>query len=216
MIRIGGIERRLDAVSELFGNERLRGDLRESLKDVGDIERIMSKVCCGRATPRDIGVLRNSLKSVHPIRTHLDGTKSDLLKELATGLPDLSEVEALIDRTLADDPPMQVADGGVIRAGVHAELDELRDAASGGREWVAGLQTREREATGIPSLKVSYNKAFGSVIVPQCRAGGRFSFNHYKIGASIDSCVDLFCRASGNGHSPNFSVFNRRCLSCAL
>jgi DNA mismatch repair protein MutS len=164
LIRIGGIERRLDAVSELFGNERLRGDLRESLKDVGDIERIMSKVCCGRATPRDIGVLRNSLKSVHPIRTHLDGTKSDLLKELATGLPDLSEVEALIDRTLADDPPMQVADGGVIRAGVHAELDELRDAASGGREWVAGLQTREREATGIPSLKVSYNKAFGYYI----------------------------------------------------
>ena len=164
LIRLGSIERRLDAVSELFETNRLRGDLRDSLKDVGDIERIMSKVCCGRATPRDIGVLRDSLKSIHPIREHLSGTRSDFLKELAVSLPDLSELESLIDKTLVDDPPAQFADGGVVRAGVRAELDEMRDAASGGREWVAGLQTREREATGIPSLKVSYNKAFGYYI----------------------------------------------------
>jgi DNA mismatch repair protein MutS len=164
LTRLGSIERRLDAVSELFETDRLRGDLRESLKDVGDIERIMSKVCCGRATPRDIGVLRDSLKSIHPIRAHLEGSQSDFLKELATGLPDLSELETLIEKTLVDDPPVQFADGGVIRAGFRAELDELKDAASGGREWVAGLQTREREATGIPSLKVSYNKAFGYFI----------------------------------------------------
>jgi DNA mismatch repair protein MutS len=104
------------------------------------------------------------LKSIHPIRTHLDSTKSELLTDLATGLPDLRDVEALIDATLVAEPPIQIADGGVIRVGRHAELDELRDAASGGREWVAGLQTREREATGIPSLKVSYNRAFGYYI----------------------------------------------------
>ena len=164
LTRVPGIERRLDSVDELYDNERLRADLRESLRNVGDIERIMSKVCCGRATPRDLGVLRDSLKSIHPIRTHLDSTKSELLTDLATGLPDLRDVEALIDATLVAEPPIQIADGGVIRVGRHAELDELRNAASGGREWVAGLQTREREATGIPSLKVSYNRAFGYYI----------------------------------------------------
>ena len=160
-----GIERRLDCVDELFRKERLREDLREVLGAVGDLERIISKVCCARATPRDLGVLRDSLKSIHPIVALLAEAESLLLTDLvANGFPDLSEVESLIDRTLAEEPPVQVADGGVIQAKYHPELDELRDAASGGREWVAGLQAREREATGIQSLKVNYNKAFGYYI----------------------------------------------------
>lgn len=162
---VPAIERRLDCVDELFGKERLREDLRQVLGAVGDLERIISKVCCGRATPRDLGVLRDSLKGIHPIVALLAEAESLLLSDLAAnGFPDLSEVESLLERTLAEEPPVQVADGGVILAGYHPELDELRDAASGGREWVAGLQAREREATGIPSLKVSYNKAFGYYI----------------------------------------------------
>lgn len=162
---VDAIDRRLDSVEELAGKERLRADLREALKNVGDIERIISKVCCGRATPRDLGVLRTSLKEVPPVVEHLAEASSDLLVDLRTnGFPDLTKVVTLLEQTLVEEPPMQIADGGVVRQGCHAELDELRDAASGGREWVAGLQTREREATGIPSLKVNYNKAFGYYI----------------------------------------------------
>jgi DNA mismatch repair protein MutS len=165
LTQVAAIERRLDSVEELANQERLRGDLRQALKSVGDIERIISKVCCGRATPRDLGVLRTSLSEIPPVLSHLEEATSDLLVEIrSTGFPDLSEVQTALEKTLVDEPPIQLADGGLVRPGCHDELDELRDAATGGREWMAGLQTRERESTGIPSLKVNYNRAFGYYI----------------------------------------------------
>ncbi len=165
LTRLPGIERRLDCVEELSASERLRGDLRQSLSNVGDVERIISKVCCGRATPRDLGVLRASLQSIPPVWEALEKVESGMLVDLgAEGFPDLNEVTRLLESILVEDPPVQLADGGVVRAGCHEELDALRNAASGGREWVAGLQLKERETTGIPSLKVNYNKAFGYYI----------------------------------------------------
>lgn len=165
LTEVGPIEDRLDAVGELHDDERLRADLRDALGRVGDVERIIAKVCCGRATPRDLGVLRDSLAAVPGVPELLAGSKSALLAGLlADGFPDLTEIRTRLETTLVDDPPMQVADGGIVRPGFHEGLDELREAASGGRAWVAGLQAREREATGIPSLKVNYNKAFGYYI----------------------------------------------------
>ena len=162
---VSAIEGRLDCVGELAAKERLRGDLRTDLRDIADLERLISKVCCARATPRDLGVLRESLKAIDPIVAHLKEVESGLLREIyAQGFPDLAGVRALLEDTLVDEPPAQMAEGGVVRSGCHAELDKLRDAALGGREWMAELQAREREATGIPSLKVSYNRAFGYYI----------------------------------------------------
>ena len=165
LTQVEKIEERLDSVEELSAQARFREDLRQALRNVGDVERIISKVCCGRATPRDLGVLRDSLVQIPAVLACLSDTNSKLLTEVRKkGFPDLGEVSSRLASTLVDEPPVQIAEGGVVREGCHEGLDELRDAASGGREWVAGLQAREREATDIPSLKVSYNKAFGYYI----------------------------------------------------
>ncbi|MCZ6635648.1 MAG: DNA mismatch repair protein MutS, partial [bacterium] len=117
------------------------------------------------ANPREISGLKLSLEAVPPIRTLLEIAASDLLSRAReSGLPDLSELTELIGRTVEDDAPALLSDGGIIRTGYHEELDELRNIASGGRNWVAGLQADERERTGIHSLKVGFNRAFGYYI----------------------------------------------------
>lgn len=165
LLDTGRIEARLDAVEEFVGAVTLRESVRESLRHVGDLERMMSKICCGRANPRDVATLGQSLAAVEPLRETLKQAKSHLLvRAWEKGLPDLRELIDLIGTTLEDEPPVLVSDGGIIRAGYHEELDELREIASGGRNWVANLQAKEREETGIASLKVGYNKAFGYYI----------------------------------------------------
>ena len=159
------IESRLDAVEEFVTNGSLREDVRVALKQVGDLERMMAKICCGRANPRDVATLGHSLAAVEPLRDTLKSAKAGLLvRAWENGLPDLQELIALIGTTLEDEPSVLVSDGGIIRQGYHEELDELREIASGGRNWVARLQAKEREETGIASLKVGYNKAFGYYI----------------------------------------------------
>ena len=156
---------RHDAVEELAAEEGLRKNLREALRDVSDLERLMSRVCCGRATPRDVAALGRSCACAPVIRSALDGARSEALATVRdAGLPDLRMMTDLIERALVDDPPAQIAEGGLIREGYNEQLDRLREAASGGRSWVAALQTQEREATGIPSLKVGFNRAFGYYI----------------------------------------------------
>ena len=165
LLAVPRIEARLDAVQAFVESPADRDDARTALRRVGDLERLMSKICCNRANPRELVALRRSLEAVVPLRKALRVFQADLLVRARDhGMPDLTELIDVIAHTLEDDPPAQTADGGYIRTGYHAELDELRAISSGGRDWVAKLQADEREKTGIASLKVGYNKAFGYYI----------------------------------------------------
>ena len=165
LLAVPRIEARLDAVQAFVESPADRDDARTALRRVGDLERLMSKICCNRANPRELVALRRSLEAVVPLRKALRVFQADLLVRARDhGMPDLTELIDVIAHTLEDDPPAQPADGGYIRTGYHAELDELRAISSGGRDWVAKLQADEREKTGIASLKVGYNKAFGYYI----------------------------------------------------
>ncbi len=165
LLDISGIEARQDAVEDLVQHSARRESVRSVLKQVGDLERLMSRICCGRCSPRDLVALKASLQAIPGLRDTLKAATVDLLvKARCQGMPDLSDLIDLIDRTVVDEPPFQLSEGGIIREGHNGKLDELRDAASGGRRWVAELQAKERERTGIPSLKVGYNRAFGYFI----------------------------------------------------
>ena len=165
LLDISSIDARQDAVEDLVRHPARRESVRSALKQVGDLERLMSRICCGRCSPRDLVALKASLQAIPGLRDTLTETTADLLVNArCKGMPDLSDLIELIGRTVVDEPPVQLSDGGIIRVGRNGELDELRNAASGGRQWVAELQARERERTGIPSLKVGYNKAFGYYI----------------------------------------------------
>ena len=155
------IARRLDAVEELVGSHTLCQELRDALRNAYDLQRLTARVATGRASPRDLRFLSNTLQLLPAIKAKLVGRTAALLRELEGGLDLCGDVRADIDAALVDDPPLSVADGGLIRPGCHASLDEYRDLARGGKEWIAGYQSREIERTGIPSLKVGFNKVFG-------------------------------------------------------
>ncbi len=159
---LGPIEQRLEAVAELASSAALRQRVRSGLAAVGDLERLMARICCQRATPRDLVGLARSLAAAGPIREALTGASAALLVDARErGLPDVTELVERITATLVDDPPLSTGDGGLIRAGCSAEVDALRQDSSGGKEFIASLQARERERTGITSLKIGFNQVFG-------------------------------------------------------
>jgi DNA mismatch repair protein MutS len=156
------IAARLDAVEALLHERAARARLQETLGQVGDLERMMARICCQRANARDLVGLARSLGQVPALRQQAGALAPPLLRELAAeGLPPVDELVALIGRTLVDDPPAAIAEGGMVRPGCDPELDELRQASAGGKEWIARLQASERERTGIASLKVGFNQVFG-------------------------------------------------------
>lgn len=155
------IWRRLDAVGELFENRELRRALRRELGCMGDLERLAAKVGAGRIGPRELAAFGRSVAVLPALRASVEGAASEMLAELGAGLDPLDDVRELLERALAPDPPATLAEGGVIRDGFDAELDELRRMRDGARDFIAGLEARERRRTGIPSLKVGYNKVFG-------------------------------------------------------
>ena len=159
------IDRRLDAVGCLVAGRAGRGRVREHLERVGDIERMMARVSCRRAAPRDLAGLASSLAALPDIAASVAVFDSPLLRQLAgPDLPLVEDLVSLVRRALVDEPPAVLGDGGVIRDGYDDDLDELRRIASGGREWIARMQTEERERTGIGSLKIGYNQVFGYYI----------------------------------------------------
>lgn len=160
---VTAIRQRLDAVGELVKESDARKNLSDSLGHIGDVERMTAKICCGRATPKDLVGLKESLRWVPQVREVVGGLTAGLLKR-AGEIPDVSDVVRLIDEAIVDSPPYLVTDGGIIRDGYDAELDELRKGVAEGKAWIAKLQTRERARTGITSLKVGYNRAFGYYI----------------------------------------------------
>ncbi|MEX2281158.1 MAG: DNA mismatch repair protein MutS, partial [Gemmatimonadota bacterium] len=160
LIQSEPIWRRQEAVAELFDHPPLRRGLRAVLKEIRDLGRLAAKVANGRILPRELCALGRSLDRLPTLREALRPVHSPMLLELAE-LDELPDVRDLITRAMADEPPATLAEGGIIRVGFDAELDELRGIRDGGTDFIAALQTRERERSGIGSLKVGYNKVFG-------------------------------------------------------
>lgn len=158
------IDRRLDAVEELVKQGQLREKLRDLLRRVGDLERLMARVNTGRANARDLHALMRTLAVIPEVKSCCAPLEAAMLRDIQQRLQELRPLVDELQRALVDEPPLVVTEGGIIRAGYSAELDELRAIAFSGKDWIARLQTRERERTGIPSLKVNYNKVFGYYI----------------------------------------------------
>ena len=158
---LDAINLRLDAVQELSENHILSQELRETLKSAYDLARLTARVSTGRASPRDLRFLTNTLELLPKIKAKLCGRKSALLGQLEKSLDLCADVRAAVEAAVVDDPPLSILEGGMIRPGYNAALDELRDLARGGKEWIARYQAQEIERTGIPTLKVGFNKVFG-------------------------------------------------------
>ena len=155
------IDRRLDAVEELAQNYILREDLKPQLGAIGDIERICTRVSYGTVNARETSAMRRSLKVLPDIQKALLACQSALLRECGQNIDGLEDIFALLEAAIAEDPAESVKEGGIIRDGYSAQLDEYRDAVKNGQSWILQLEAKEREETGIKTLKIKFNKVFG-------------------------------------------------------
>lgn len=155
------IKERLDAVEVLLDEVLIRNNLKEYLKRVYDFERLTGRIAYGTANGKDMIALRNSCGVLPDIKAELDATGSDLLDMLNEQIHPLDQVYDLIDRSIVEDPPFVIKEGGLIKSGFSQELDELKASIKDAQDWIAGLETSERERTGIKNLKVGFNKVFG-------------------------------------------------------
>jgi len=158
------IEARLDAVEQLCKETILRSEIRKILSGVLDVERLLAKVTLGSANPRELLALGRSLALIPALREKLQDAAAARLREIHDRLDEVPEVRDAILSGLSEEPPVNFTDGGVIRAGYSEELDQLRDLRANSRRYIAGIETRERERTGISSLKVRFNNVFGYFI----------------------------------------------------
>lgn len=161
LLDLGQIRARQDAVAELAEKGTLRQALAALLNRMHDLERLAGRVGTQSASPRDLSALAATLRTLPELKQILLPAGSGLLAGLARDLPECRSVAELLGRALVDQPPLSFKEGGLIRAGYHAQVDELRGLTQSGRSTIAGLQAREREQTGIASLKVEYNQVFG-------------------------------------------------------
>jgi len=157
------IKRRLNAVDELCRENIARGEIMLSLREIGDIERLIGRIVYGSANCRDLVALSSSAAKLPEIKKLLSPMKAAALRELSA-LDDLGDIGAKIDRAICDEPPFSVREGGMLRLGYSEEVDRLRLLAENGRDAVASIASAERERTGIKKLKVGYNKVFGYYI----------------------------------------------------
>ena len=158
------IERRLDALGELLQQTILRSELRQQLNGILDMERLLAKITMGIAGPRDVLALGRSLEKIPALKASFETQRAARLRELHDRLDEVPEARDRILEAIAGEPPLNLADGGAIRAGFNAELDELRDLSRNGRQYIAQIEARERGRTGIQSLKVRFNNVFGYYI----------------------------------------------------
>ncbi|MGI6752510.1 MAG: DNA mismatch repair protein MutS [Anaerovoracaceae bacterium] len=164
LIKSDEINNRLNAVEALTGNVLLRNDVRESLKGIYDLERLSGRVACGNANGRDLIALKNSISLLPDLKASLHQCGDYLLEKIHNEIHDLNHVFSLIDNSIVEDPPFTLREGGLIKQGYSSELDEMVHSIRDGREWIAGLEGTERQATGIKNLKVGFNKVFGYYI----------------------------------------------------
>ncbi len=158
------IEQRLSAIAELNENAIVREEMREYLGPVYDLERLISRISYKSANPRDLIAFKTSLNMIPPIRYILGSMQSELLCSLRDSLDDLTDLAQLLERSIIDEPPIGVREGGFIKDGYNEEVDKLRKAKTEGKTWLAELEARERERTGIAKLRIKYNKVFGYYI----------------------------------------------------
>ncbi len=154
-------ERRLDVVEALNQDWIKRKELRDELGEVYDLERLAGRIAYGTANGRDLNALKNSLKRVPSIQSLCQSLEAAPLTALADRMDACADIADAIERAISDEPPVTLKDGGLIRPGYDAKLDELREASQNGKQWIAELERQEREATGIKSLKIGFNKVFG-------------------------------------------------------
>ncbi len=158
------INKRLQAVKELKENVMLRGDVIDNLKKVYDIERLAGKMAYGNANARDMITLKNSLARLPDVKAVLQTCQSPMLKDIYENLDELQDIYELIEKSIVEDPPMTVKDGGIIKLGYDEEVDKLKTATTEGKNWIIQLEAEEKEKTGIKNLKVGFNKVFGYFI----------------------------------------------------
>ncbi|QDT64191.1 DNA mismatch repair protein MutS [Calycomorphotria hydatis] len=161
LTNVPAINARLDAVEELLNDNKLCRDIREQLKQAYDLERLTARVATGRVSPRDLNCLSKTVALLPKLKAKLTGRSSAVLQELETRLDLCAEVRERIESTLVEEPPLLTTQGGMVRTGVDEKLDELRELARGGKEWIAKYQAEEIQRTGITNLKVGFNKVFG-------------------------------------------------------
>lgn len=164
LVELAAIRRRHEAVAELLAEPQLCADVREMLRKVYDLERLLARVATGRASPRDLSFIGRTFRSLPALKAKLTARRSPLLGELERSIDLCHELRARLDAALRDDCPLATRDGGIIRDGFHPPLDELRELARGGKQWIAQYQAREIERSGIPTLKIGFNKVFGYYI----------------------------------------------------
>ena len=158
------IQERLDAVELLTEELFLRNDIKEALKQIYDLERLAGRVACGNANAKDMIALRNSIAVLPDLKGSLCGCGDALLERLEQEMSDLSSVYDLIKSAITEEPPFTIREGGLIKAGYSEELDAIKHSIHDGQAWIAGLESTERERTGIKNLKVGFNKVFGYYI----------------------------------------------------
>ncbi|MAT14648.1 MAG: DNA mismatch repair protein MutS [Planctomyces sp.] len=161
LMEIPRIVKRHDAVEEFVQNTVLAREVRDELKQTYDLQRLTARIATGRANPRDLNFLARTLAVLPKVKAKLAERSSELLQELEANLDLCADVRADIDALIVDEPPLLVTDGGMIRDGVNEQLDEFRELARGGKQWLAKYQAEESERIGIPNLKIGFNKVFG-------------------------------------------------------
>lgn len=164
LISIDKINERLDVVEELYSDPLLNNDLTEQLAQIYDIERIISKVSYGNVNPREVFNLKKSLLCLPEIKEIINNSNGKEIKKLINNIDICEDVVKLIDNSIKEDPPISAKDGGVIKNGFDNVFDEYQEASTQGKNWLTQLQERERDLTGIKTLKVSFNKVFGYYI----------------------------------------------------
>jgi DNA mismatch repair protein MutS len=155
------IQERLSAVDEIYSSSLLRSNLRNSLSGIRDLERLVTKIAYKTCNARDLTAIASSLEKVPSLKKEMSGVSSQLLRKILGNLDEVPEATNAIRQRIVDDPPVSVMEGGLIRPGYSQEVDDLRDLSTGGKKWLMELEARERERTGIRSLRVGYNRVFG-------------------------------------------------------
>lgn len=161
LIDICEIVKRQDAIEEINQNMITREELREYLNPIYDLERLITRVTYQTANPRDLIAFKNSIGMLPPIKTLLNDFKCDLLQDIQMNMDSLEEIYELIDRSIMEEPPITIREGGILKENYNEEIDNFRHAKTEGKTWLAELEQKERDKTGIKNLKIKYNKVFG-------------------------------------------------------
>ncbi|HCX62089.1 MAG TPA: DNA mismatch repair protein MutS [Clostridiales bacterium] len=158
---LNNINNRLDAVEELYNNVMISNNIKESLKSIYDIERLISRIVYGNCNGRDLNALKQSVYGLPDLKIEISELSSQLFKNIYERLDTLNDIYELIDNSIIEEPPIAIKEGGIIKSGYNSELDEIREITIHGKNWISELQSKEREETGIKNLKIGYTKIFG-------------------------------------------------------